>query len=122
MRFVLSFAGHRAHGASARRRPAHKRKSSRADIPGVDPARHGWVLRTLDDGTAVREDGQLVGVEQALEQVWVGSHRTELFKARPELREVERARLALVNLDGVPPAQRDVRGPAALEVDELPRS
>ena len=86
------FSGFRMSGSlQARRATILNRESKdvlRPDVLGVNPASHGAVLSALYDGAPVREDRQLVRIEQALEQEFVGLHRPELLQTRFKRREV----------------------------------
>ena len=85
---------------------------------GVQAARDGGVGGALDDGAAVGEERQFVGVAPELEHELVVADGAVRLQARGDFVEVNWT-LALVDLHGVAPAERDVRASFAGQVNEV---
>lgn|GEM_PF-66004 len=68
-------------------KPAETESESRADVPGVDPARHADAVGALNDGAAVAEDGDLVvriSQGQACQE-WIARHCAAGFPLASEV-------------------------------------
>jgi hypothetical protein len=81
---------------------------SGADEAGVEGAREGGVGGALDDGAAIGEEGDCVGWALEAEEKIVEADGAVGGKAVAHGSEVDRA-VVLVDLDGVSPAEGNVR-------------
>src|ERR1019366_5786923 len=81
-------------------------------------ARDGGVRGSLDDGPAVGEERQLVGIAPEFENELAVPHGAERGEAAGEFVEVN-GPLPLMYLDGIPPAERDVRPSFAGQMDKV---
>src|SRR4051794_6718144 len=89
-----------------------------ADIFCVQGARQTGVGGAFDDRAPVRKDGHFIGFAEKAQPELVSPHFAERLQLNLELREIDGA-AALVNLDGVPPAEADGRAPVAIEIREF---
>ena len=71
------------------------------------------------NGAAVREEGHLVGVEPEFQDEVIVSDRAVCLEAAVHLGEID-GTLALMDLHGIPAAQRDVWTTFAGEMNEIP--
>ena len=60
----------------------------RSDVLGVDTAGHGGVVRAFNDGAAIGEDGELVGIDRENDQKLIGAHAAKLLQASSQLSKV----------------------------------
>ncbi len=86
----------------------------------VERARYGGVFRAFDDGAAIGEDGQFVGWDAKAEQeiVVANFRRWRRSETAAEIGEIEFA-AALVDLNGIAAAHRDLRLRLAIEINEF---
>ena len=73
-------------------------KTLAAYVSGIEAAGYGCVCGAFDDGSAVGEQGHLVGVGPEFQDEIVVSHRAVGFKAGAYFGEIQGA-MAFVNLD-----------------------
>jgi len=84
------------------------RKPLTSYVSRVEAAGDRCVCGAFDDGSAVGEEGHLIGVGPELKDEIVVANRTVGFKAGADLLEIQGA-IAFVNLDRVSPTEGDVR-------------
>ena len=89
-----------------------------ADVAGVEAAGDADILGAFDDGAAIGEQGEFVGIEEEAKGELVAADGAEGGEAFGEGGEVERA-VAFVDLDGVASAEADGGATGAVEIDEL---
>ena len=89
-----------------------------ADETGVEAAGNGGIGGAFDDGAAVGEEGHLVGGVPEFQDEVIVADRAVGLKAEAHLCEVDRA-LALMDLHGIPAAQRDVRTSLPGKMNEI---
>ena len=89
-----------------------------SDIAGIETARDGGVGGAFDDGATVGEQGHLIGVVPEFQDESVVADGAVGLEAAVHLGEVDGA-LALMDLHGIPPAQRDMRTGLTREMDEI---
>ena len=92
--------------------------ASCADIPGIKAAGDGGIGCAFDDGAAIGEEGEFVGIAPELQDKVVVFDLSMRLEAARHFGEVHGA-LALVNLDGVASTQRNLRAMRSGEVREL---
>ena len=81
---------------------------SRANKPGIKTARNRYIGCSLDDGPAVGEKRQLVGLAPEAQREFVAAHGALLEKPLLQFAQVDGSSL-LMDLNRVSSAKRDVR-------------
>src|SRR5215469_6951671 len=97
---------------------SRNRRGLRADVAGIEAARHARVGRAFDDGPAVRKERHFVWLVPELENEIVVTHGAEGLQAAAELAEIYRT-VPFVDLHRVSAAKGDMRPAFALEVNEI---
>src|SRR5450755_499192 len=98
-------------GAKSRRLTPHKSR--------VQTSRHSGVSCALDDGAAVGEERHFVGVAPEFQDEIIVADNAMRFETAVQFGEVDRT-LALMDLHGIPAAQRDVGAALSSEMNEVP--
>src|SRR5271163_1891408 len=81
-------------------------RTSRSDVAGIEAPCDADVGGALNDGAAVGENHQVVGVEGDAQREFVGANRREFSEATRQLGQIE-GPVAFVNLHRVAAAQAD---------------
>ena len=92
--------------------------NSASHIARVQTSRYGRVSRALDNGAAVGEQSHLVRVVPEFQHEIIVPDGAVRLEAAVHFGEVDRP-LALVDLHGIPAAQRDVGPALACKMDEI---
>src|SRR5271156_5001233 len=91
---------------------------SRSHVAGIKAPGNADVGGALDDGSAVGENHQVVGVDGDAQGEFVGADRGELAQPARQAGQIERP-VALVNLHRVAAAKAHRRAPGAVEMNEV---
>src|ERR1700690_2956538 len=91
---------------------------STAHIASVQTAGNGRFRGAFDDGAAIGKEGDFIGLAPELQHKVIMSNIAMWLKAGADLRKVDWP-FPLMNLHGVPAAQRNVRPPFPRKMDKV---
>src|SRR5277367_6629747 len=90
-------------------------RASRSDVAGIEAPCDADVGGAFNDGAAVGENHQVVGVDGDAQGEFVGADRRKFSKATRQIGQIERP-VPFVNLYRVAAAQADRGAPGAVEM------
>src|SRR5450755_2523021 len=91
---------------------------SAAHIAGIQTACNGRFTRPFDDGAAIGEESDLVGIVPEFQHKAIMANIAMRLKASADLRKVDWP-VPLMNLHGVPAAERNVRPALSRKMDKV---